>query len=273
LVAFAGLAASADPFNTLGGRDRDLSFDDGTPFILNTGWTFNFWSGTNIGEVLHGYFLGNRLYAAVGVMRGGNSADGIAGLTNADNSDPNDMYYRIAWDQKLPNGAVTFGGVAYDGKQRITAGGSPIYDSKVKRSYIDLSLEQNYGEDHIVELQVLYGGGEDKNVFNDDTGGRKFSGYYVQADYYYNRMFGVIGSLNNIKYKDVLPTDPNPNANPITNPTLSPTDKVDQWLVGFNYMPWLNTKVALQYANAKTTNLDGTNFTNRITRVVLDLLY
>jgi hypothetical protein len=110
-------------------------------------------------------------------------------------------------------------------------------------------------------LQVLYGGGEDKNVFNDDTGGRKFSGYYVQADYYYNRMFGVIGSLNNIKYKDVQATD------------LTPIDKVDQWLVGFNYMPWLNTKVALQYANAKTTYLDGTNFTNRITRVVLDLLF
>src|SRR5574337_1768481 len=70
LVAFAGLAASADPFNSLGGRDRDLLFDDGTPFILNTGWTSNFWSSHNLGEVLHGYFIGNRLYAAVGVMRG-----------------------------------------------------------------------------------------------------------------------------------------------------------------------------------------------------------
>jgi hypothetical protein len=269
LVAFGGLAASADPFNTLGGRDRDLSFDDGTPFILNTGWTFNFWSSHNIGEVLHGYFLGNRLYAAVGVMRGGNTADGtLQGLSNADNSDPNDMYYRIAWDQKLPNGAVTFGGVVYNGKQRITdglgavpgTGGGNLYDSKVNRRYVDLSLEQNYGEDHIVELQVLFGGGEDKNVLNDDAS-RKFSGYYVQADYYYDRMFGVIASLNNIKYKDVQATD------------ATPIDKVDQWLVGLNYMPWLNTKVALQYANAKTTNLDGTDSTNRITRLVLDLLF
>ncbi len=261
LVAFAGLAASADPFNTLGGRDRDLLFDDGTPFILNTGWTFNFWSGTNIGEVVHGYFFGNRLYAAVGVMRGGNTADGMAGLTNNDNADPNDVYSRIAWDQKLPNGAVTIGAVNYSGTQRITSGGAPLYDSKVNRTYADLSLEQNYGEDHIVEVQALFGGGEDKNVLNDATGGRKFNGSYVQADYYYDRTFGVIASLNNIKYKDIDPGD------------SSQIDKQAQWMAGFNYLPWLNTKLALQYANTKTTNLDGTSSTDKISRVIVDLLF
>ncbi len=264
LVSFAGLATSADPFNSLGGRDRDLTFDDGTPFILNTGWTFNFWSGHNLGEVLHGYFIGNRLYAALGVMRGGATDEGtLANLANSDNSDPNDMYSRIAWDQKLPNGAVTFGVVNYDGTQRITTGPglAPLYDSKVSRTYVDLSLEQNYGEDHIVEVQALYGGGEDKNVFNDATGGRKFNGYYVQADYYYDRTVGAIASLNNIKYKDVLAGDP------------TPTDKIDQWIIGFNYLPWLNTKVALQYSSTKTTNLDGTSSTDKINRIVLDLLF
>lgn len=263
LVAFAGLAASADPFNSLGGRDRDLSFDDGTPFILNTGWTFNFWSGKNVGEVLHGYFLGNRLYAAVGVMRGGDTADGtIAGLQNTDNGDPNDFYSRIAWDQKLQNGAVTFGLVNYSGTQRITnaPGGAPLFDSKVNRTYVDLSLEQNYGEDHIVEVQALYGGGKDDNVFGGGEE-RKFDGYYVQADYYYDRTYGVITSLNYIKWKDVASTDP------------TPVDKQDQWLVGFNYLPWLNTKVALQYSSNKTTNIDGSSFTNRISRIILDLLF
>lgn len=267
LVSFAGLAASADPFNSIGGRDRDLTFDDGTPFILNTGWTFNFWSSHNQGEVLHGYFIGNRLYAAVGVMRGGATDDStLAGLTNADNSDPYDKYYRLAWDQKLSNGAVTFGVVNYDGTQRVfTAlpvnGGIPDHDSKVKRTYVDLSLEQNYGEDHIVEVQAIYGGGKDENVFNTGTD-RKFNGSYVQADYYYDRTFGVIGSINNIKYKDVDPTvDPNP------------IDKKGQWIVGFNYLPWLNTKVALQHSSTKTTNVDGTSSTDRISKVVLDLLF
>jgi hypothetical protein len=265
LVSFAGLAASADPFNTIGGRDRDLIFDDGTPFVLNTGWTFNFWSGHNLGEVLHGYFIGNRLYAAVGVMRGGATDDNtLAGLANADNSDPNDKYYRIAWDQKLPKGAVTFGGAYYDGTQRITTtpGGAPLYDSKVKRTYVDLSLEQNYGEDHIVEVQALYGSGEDKNVFGGGEQ-RKFDGTYLQADYYFNRMIGVIAAINNIKYKSIDPADPNP------------IDKKKQWIIGLNYMPWLNTKIALQHSSTDTTFVDSTlpETTNRITRVVLDLLF
>jgi hypothetical protein len=263
LVAFGGLAASADPFNSLGGRDRDLSFDDGTPFILNTGWTFNFWSAHNLGEVVHGYFLGNRLYAAVGVMRGGATDDGtLAGLANSDNSDPYDIFSRIAWDQKLSNGAVTFGLVNYSGTQRITTspGGAPSYDSKVNRTYVDLTLEQNYGEDHLVEVQALYGGGKDDNVFNGGEE-RKFDGYYIQADYYYERTYGVIASLNYLKWKDVASTDP------------APVDKQDQWLVGFNYLPWLNTKVALQYSSNETTNIDGTSFTNRISRIILDLLF
>jgi hypothetical protein len=263
LVSFSGLAASADPFNTIGGRDRDLLFDDGTPFILNTGWTFNFWSGHNLGEVVHGYFLGNRLYAAVGVMRGGATDDGtLAGLSNSDNADPNDMYSRIAWDQKLPNGAITFGIVNYNGTQRITAspGGASLYDSKVKRTYADLSLEQNYGEDHIVEVQALYGGGKDNNVFGGGEE-RKFDGYYVQADYYYDRTVGVIVATNNIKYKDVDPADP------------TPIDKQNQLIAGINYLPWLNTKVALQFSSTKTTNVDGTNSTDRISKVILDLLF
>jgi hypothetical protein len=263
LVTFAGLAASADPFNSLGGRDRDLIFDDGTPFILNTGWTFNFWSGSNLGEVLHGYFIGNRLYAAVGVMRGGDAADGIAGLTNNQKSDPNDMYFRIAWDQKLPNGAVTFGLVNYNGNQRVT---NPVtqFDSKVNRTYVDLSLEQNYGEDHIVEVQALYGGGKDESVdfgLGAPAGDRKFDGSWVQADYYYDRKYGVIAALNYVKFKDVAVTD------------FNPIDKKNQWIVGVNYMPWLNTKVAVQFGSTNTTNADGTSVSDRISKIVLDLLF
>src|SRR5512140_579749 len=74
LVAFKGLATSADPFNSLGGRDRALTFgDESIPSILTKGWTSSFWSEENLGVVAHGYFLGNRLYAAVGAMRGGDA--------------------------------------------------------------------------------------------------------------------------------------------------------------------------------------------------------
>lgn len=128
LVVFKGLAASADPFNTLGGRDRALTFgDESIPRILTKGWVFNFWSEENLGVVAHGYFLGNRLYAAIGALRGGNAEDTGFGFDIKKNNDPFDGFFRLAWDQKLPNGAVTFGGAWYTGKQRPTMDDTPLF--------------------------------------------------------------------------------------------------------------------------------------------------
>jgi hypothetical protein len=277
LVGFKGLSSAADPFNSLGGRDRSLSWgDESTPLVLTAGWTFDFFSEGNVGTVLHGYFLGNRLYAAVGALRGGLSADASGGaLTNSAtnpnvaDTDPNDLYSRIAWDQKLSNGAITFGAAYYDGKQRIMTTTGPVfpYDSKVKRTYVDLSLEQNFGEDHMFELQALYGGGKETNVFGGDEE-RKFDGVYVEGSYFYDRTIGFVAAVNNIKFKDVLASDT----------SISPTfgvDKVDSWLVSLNYLPWLNTKFALQYVNAKTTSIDPTvpDVTNKTSRIVMDVAF
>jgi hypothetical protein len=276
LVAFKGLSPSADPFNSLGGRDRSLVWgDESTPLVLTAGWTFDFFSEGNVGTVLHGYFLGNRLYAAVGALRGGLSADASAGAlinsaTTVSDTDPNDLYSRIAWDQKLPNGAVTFGAAYYDGKQRISSVApgvtliTPPYDSKVKRTYVDLSLEQNYGEDHMLEVQALYGSGKETNVFGGGEG-RKFDGFYVEGSYFYDRKIGFVAAINKIKFKDQdIALDP------VVNP-----DKVDSWLVSLNYLPWLNTKFALQYVDAKTTSIDPTvpDVTNKTSRIVMDVAF
>jgi hypothetical protein len=279
LVAFKGLSSSADPFNSLGGRDRSLTWgDESTPLILTSGWTLDFFSEGNVGTVVHGYFLGNRLYAAVGALRGGLSADASGGFVlNVDpttpssvaSSDPNDLYSRIAWDQKLSNGAITFGAAYYDGKQRILATPGPVfpYDSKVKRTYVDLSLEQNYGEDHMFEVQALYGGGKETNAFGGGEE-RKFDGYYVEGSYFYDRKIGFVAAINNIKFKDVLASDI----------AISPNfgvDKVDSWLVSLNFLPWLNTKFALQYVDSKTTSIDPTvpDVTNKTTRIVMDVAF
>jgi hypothetical protein len=287
LVVFKGLSSSADPFNSLGGRDRDLSWgDESTPFVLTAGWTFNFFNESSIGEVVHGYFLGNRLYAAIGVMRGGNSDDalnsigqtnpggldtGASAPTDVNTTDPNDWYSRLAWDQKLPNGAVTFGAAYYDGTQRVffDTGGVQIapYDAKVKRTYVDLSLEQNYGEDHMVEVQALYGSGKETNVGVNVFGvgeERKFDGSYLQADYFYDRTVGLVASVNNINFKDVTSTDP------------VQLDKVKSWLIGVDFLPWLNTKIALQHANVRSTFVDpitNPDVTDKITRIILDMAF
>lgn len=272
LVAFKGLSNAADPFNSFGGRDRSLTWgDESTPFILTQGWTFSFFSEGNVGTVLHGYFLGNRLYAAVGALRGGLSADASGGAlinseTTVSDTDPNDLYSRIAWDQKLSNGAITFGAAYYDGKQRIIDTPGPVlpYDSKVKRTYVDLSLEQNYGEDHMLEVQALYGSGKETNVFGGGEG-RKFDGVYVEGSYFYERKIGFVAAINKIKFKDQdIALDPVVNA-----------DKIDSWLVSLNFLPWLNTKFALQYVDAKTTSVDPTvpDVTNKTSRIVMDVAF
>ncbi len=270
-VAFKGLATSADPFNSLGGRDRDVAWgDESKPFVLRAGWTLNFWNESNLGYVVHGYFIGNRLYAAVGAMRGGKSDDPSGGvMANSDTADPYDMYYRLAWDQKLPNGAVTVGAGYYDGKQRLLDPTTfdPLYESKVKRTYVDLSLEQNFGEDHMVELQALYGSGKETNVFAGDEE-RQFNGFYIQGSYFFDRMIGVVISQNDITFKDGAATD-----NGIS--PLFGMDKVSSTLVSLNYLPWLNTKFAFQYVTTKTTFIDQVepDVTDKISRVVMDILF
>jgi hypothetical protein len=182
-------------------------------------------------------------------------------------TDPNDWYTRIAWDQKLPNGAVTFGAAYYDGKQRIgfdpTGAAITSFDSNVKRTYVDASLEQNYGEDHMVEVQALYGSGKEDNVFGGDEE-RKFNGYYIQGSYFYDRRYGVVASVNNITFKDVdALADPNP------------VDKMNSALIAVEFLPWLNTKFALQYVNTKTTYVDEVlpDKTEKITRIVMDVAF
>jgi hypothetical protein len=272
VVFFKGLSSAADPFNALGGRDRMLSWgDESKPLVLTAGWTFDFASEGNIGTVAHGYFLGNRLYAAVGAMRGGVSADALnnntafnnidpAVTTTVSSNDPNDGYFRLAWDQKLPNGAITFGATYYDGTQRIVT--PTFYDSNVTRCYVDVSLEQNYGENHLFEVQALHGNGKDKNVFGGGEE-RNFDGLYVEGSYFYDRKFGVVAAINDIKFKDVLVGD-----------ATGHQDKIGSWLVSLNFLPWLNTKFALQYAHTKTTFVDTTpEQTDKITRLVLDMLF
>lgn len=269
LVVFKGLAPSADPFNSLGGRDRPLPFgDESIPWVLTKGWTFDYWSEDNLGMVTHGYFLGNRLYAAIGALRGGDSSDAGFGFSNNKNQDPFDGYFRLAWDQKLPNGAVTFGGAWYTGSQRILASdGSTEFQSRVNRGYLDASLEQNYGEDHLVEVQALFGYGKETNALGDGQV-RKFGGYYVEASYFFQRTIGLVGSYNTLNVKDVLVSDPS-----VTG-TGTDENRKNTWLVSLNYLPWLNTKVALQYAVTKTKFVGGQpNETDKIFKVVFDIVF
>lgn len=272
LVAFKGSSVSVDPFNSLGGRSGPITFgDEGSPLVLTKGWTFSSLDEGNMGLVAQSYFLQNRLYAAAGPMRGGRSEDVSNGIlfnasSGADiaSSDPIDGYFRLAWDQKLPNGAVTFGGAYYIGEQKITESPAvPVpFRSRVSRTYIDASLEYNFGEDHLVEVQAVYGWGTEKNVFGSDES-RRFDGVHVEASYFYQRMVGLVATYNYLNNKNVSATDP-----------TGDDKKVSEWLVSVNFLPWLNTKVALQYAQTRTQFAgDQPSQTDKIFRVVVDLAF
>jgi hypothetical protein len=271
LVGFKGSAVSADPFNSLGGRSSPILFgDESSPPVLTKGWTFSFLDEGNVGLVAHGYFLQNRLYAAAGIMRGGRSEDVSGGiLLNASagadiaESNPFHGYFRLAWDQKLPDGAVTFGAVYDTGDQKIRDSTVPLvlpFRSKVSRIYLDASLEQHFGEDHLVEVQALYGLGREQNVFGGDEV-RRFDGFHIEGSYFYQRMFGLVAAYNFLNNRRVDALD------------ITGDDKgVNQWIVSFNFLPWLNTKVALQYAHTRTRFAgDQTSQTDKVFRIVVDI--
>ncbi len=293
-VLFWGLPTAADPFNSLGGWDRDVaSPDDETlPWVLTKGWTGSFWSGSNYGLAVHGYFLGNRLYAAVGALRGGDvsDADTLSGdfmhqLANdgnpfssakSVNGNPFGGYARLAWDQKLSNGAVTFGGAVYTATEdAYNANTGDAASTHVNRQYIDASLEQNFGPDHLVEAKAIYGFGQESGLTPLEHGAgtlgpgdtRSFNGGAMEADYFYQRTYGIVGQYNWVTNSNVQADD------------FDPATSQHTWLVGLNYLPWLNTKLQFIYANIKSNYLtggtitSGSNETDKMYKFMVDVAF
>ncbi|MDA8325690.1 MAG: hypothetical protein M0033_05675 [Nitrospiraceae bacterium] len=295
-VLFWGLPTAADPFNSFGGWDRDIATpdDETLPWVLTKGWTGSFWSGSNYGAVVHGYFLGNRLYAAIGATRSGDVAD--ADLLSGDfmhslpgtpfktaegvTANPFGGYVRTAWDQELSNGAVTFGGAVYTGQENVLANdGVSIVSTHVNRQYIDASLEQNYGADHLVEAKAIYGFGQESGLapFATLPNGsgvtglgpgdkRSFNGGAIEADYFYQRTYGIVGQYNWVTSSKVQAAD------------FDPATSQHTWLVGLNYLPWLNTKIQFIYANIKSNYATGGTVstgseTDKLYKVMVDVAF
>ncbi|MDA8088672.1 MAG: hypothetical protein M0Z61_00400 [Nitrospiraceae bacterium] len=278
LVLFHGQSTSADPFDSLGGWDRDIATPDteGLPWVLSKGWTSSFWSGNSRnGATVHGYFLGNQLYAALSVMRGSGVSDAdffattfmhqlsnpLASPENA-STGPVSGYARVAWDQKLSNGAATFGGIVYTGQERVTSTAGvaavPFITTRINRQYLDASLEQNFGTNNLVEAKAIYGFGQESGLTGITNGTaalgsgdkRNFNGGSVEADYFFRRTYGIVGQYNWVTNFKVQPQD------------FDPATSQHTWLVGLNYLPWLNTKVQFIYANTRSNYLTGGTVTS-----------
>ncbi len=228
--------AGADPYNTI----RFTAYHPlNTPAIFSqtraSGDFFAHSDTENMGIVLNGMFF-KSLYAAVGGFRGdGNSAHV--------ESDPIDVFGRLVFEYAITGELVaSLGGFYYSGKEGYNHNllsvtpSLPEYETKFQRHGIDFQYQRESAP-HIFEAIAVYMAGQDRNVdqlpagfFADPGADIKFSGYYVELSYFYDRMYGVT-----VGYDHFKSTQDN------TLDKKGPTFNVA-------YLPWLNTKFALEYS-------------------------
>jgi hypothetical protein len=230
LTLVKGDATAADPYNTL----RYTAFVPiSTPAIFlpngrsSGGDLFNLSDSENEGLVANGLFF-NTVYAAVGGFRGDGAAANVE-------TDPLDLYARVALERAITGElGVSVGGLYYGGRQQYDHTGAaipgPAYESTFHRSGADLQIQYD-SVPHLAEAQVTYLQGKDNGVW-DGVGDRSdvsFKGYYAELAYFYDRQYGLT-----VAY-DHLVSDEDPSLN-----RKGPT-------ANLMYLPWLNTKLALEY--------------------------
>ncbi len=131
---------------------------------------------------------------------------------------------------------LTVGGVVYSGTERY-ADPNPTYpdetyDSDVSRYGADVDFQMEAGP-HIFEAFGVYMQGKDKDLDGVAGNDVKFKGYFAAASYIYDRKYsGTVGY-------DYMKSDEDASL-----------DKKGP-LVNVTYNPWLNTKLALEYADFK----------------------
>jgi len=239
LVVFKGDAAAADPYNTI----RFSAFHTiNTPAIFfdtgargGGGDLFSFANTGNQGIVANGKFL-NLVYAAVGAFRSDDSA-------KSPGSDPWDVSGRLAVEYPITGESIaSIGGFYYDGKQRydhttLVPAPGPAYESKFNRYGVDLQYQLESAP-HIVDFVATYMGGKDENVW-DGAGSQfdvKFQGAYAEASYFYDRTYGLTVGYDYLKSDEDNSLD-----------KKGPT-------VNLTYLPWLNTKIGLEYSHFELAN-------------------
>jgi len=212
-------AGGADPYNTI----RFTAYHTvNSPAIFSQeragGDYFYFGATDNQGVVLNGRFANNILYAAVGAFRGHTSTD------------PWDVYARVAGEYPVTaESNLSIGGVLYSGTERYDDGAGTVYESDVNRYGADIQYQMESGP-HIIDAIAVYMKGKDKDLDNTPGNDVEQKGFYTEASYFFDRMYGVTIGYDSMSSGDDHSLD---KKGPVFNIT---------------YIPWLNTKIALEYA-------------------------
>lgn len=249
IVVTKGDVAAADPYNTIRFsafhtiNSPAIFFDTGARVNATTGASgdlFSFANTDNQGAVVNGKFF-NSLYLAAGAFKG----DG--GAENPD-SDPADGFARAAFEYPISGESIaSIGGFYYGGKERYVHPETGEYESNLARYGVDFQYQMESAP-HIIDLVAVYMGGKDKNVWDgSSTGDRsdvQFNGYYAEASYFYDRTYGLTVGYDYLKSDD--------------------DESIDKQgaTVNLTYLPWLNTKIGIEYSHfllADDVKEDDTN--------------
>lgn len=243
-------------------------------------------NGALAGQVagLTAYAMWNEsVYAEIGAYRSAkqgktNSITGMAGPLDGTASNVIkgiSPYWRLAYEKNWQRHSIEVGG--YGAQFRLLPGGSaqtPVPLSGPTNRFRDVAVDFQYqyiADQHIVSvagtrvretmnLEASYAGGAGSVAHqgNDLTTSR------VWATYYFRRKYGAtVGFFQTTGSTDTgLYAGPAGPADPgvITSASNSPDTR--GWTIEGNYVPWLNTKITLQYTgyskfNGGSSNYDG----------------
>ena len=152
------------------------------------------WDLHNYGASLYAY-IANWVYVNVGAYTGALRNC----VTNAEGSDPLDLYGRIAVTPQGIPADVNVGLFLYSGKDRTTTG--PVTEVKPRRVGVDLGVLYSVG-DLGLELNGVYVSGRDSSPSNPDF---KHSGYNLLASLYWKYKVGVSLLYGEYRYKSDNP--------------------------------------------------------------------
>ena len=230
--------AGADPYNTI----RYTAFHTvNTPAMFTQVRAaqgsyqpdfFSFGDPENMGIVFNGKFF-QTVYAAVGLFRGDGGAYHVE-------SDPNDYFYRLVYEYPIGESIASLGGFYYDGKERYDHLDTfPVldnaYETTIKRQGLDFQWQTESDPD-LIDIIAVYMQGKDDNVDQIPVAGFtgpsevKFTSYYAELSYFYQRMYGVTVGYDYFKSNEDASLDKK-------GPTFNLT-----------YAPWMNAKFALEYS-------------------------
>ena len=212
------------------------------------------------GISLYGY-LYNSVYVEFGGYHSAPAAAQIDSTSSnvVDNLAP---YWRIAYEHQWGRNSWEFGAYGVEAKV-FPGGGAPL--SGPRNKYSDWALDTQYqyiGDDHLVSVTATYidekqtldatyaAGGSSNTSDNLKT-------FRIGASYFYQRKYG--GALGYFETKGSADDLLYPQGDPVVSFANSKPDS-NGWTGELDWVPYENTKLALQYTEYNKFNGGGDNY-------------